>query len=225
MKLECEGLIVPRGGLRVVDGVSLEVGAGELLWLQGPNGSGKSSILLAIAGRIPSKGHLRLDGSDLRARAAWEREERLPFLAQEPELQEECLAIDNLVDSLVLGPSPWRWGTMRAARAREQAWRLVQPVADALGLSRGVLEQPTRQLSVGQRRLCGLVRALRSRPDGGARVMLLDEPLAGLRGDRIGAVVELLSERLGAGWSALVSEHVEVIGQVPGLRVKRLGGA
>lgn len=224
MSLACEGLVVMRGGHRVVAGLSLAVAPGELVWLRGPNGSGKSTVLLALAGRAPSTGEIRVGGTDARALAPWSREERMPLLAQEPELQVECLAIDNLVDTVVLGERPWRWLTTSAARARRAAWERAEPVALRLGLDRATLWQPLGRLSVGQRRLCGLLRTLRATSDGHARVLLLDEPLAGLRADRIDAVLGLLRERLAEGWCAVVSEHVPAIGEVPGTRVLALEG-
>lgn len=217
MNLQIQNLVVPRGAHRVVDGVSIEVRAGEAVWLQGANGSGKSTLLLAVAGRLPSSGGIRADGWDARTADAWEREERLPMLTQEPELQVEGMAIDNLVDTLVLGPSGWRWALVSARSARERAWAEVAEVAGQLGMARAELWRPTSELSVGQRRLCGLLRVFRRRPGG--RVLLLDEPLAGLRGDRVQEVLSLIEARLEEGWSALISEHVPAIGGLRGVRV------
>lgn len=224
MNLSCSGLVVPRGEHRVIDGLSFIVSSGELLWLKGPNGCGKSTVLLALSGRAPSHGDILLDALDTRGLTPWNREEQMPFLAQDPELQVECLAIDNLVDTLILGDRPWRWLTTSAVRARAKAWDAVEPLAAPLGIERAVLWQPLARLSVGQRRLCGLLRVLRPRPDGRPRVLLLDEPLSGLRRDRIEAVLTLVRQRLADGWSAIVSEHVEAIAEVPAIRTLALQG-
>ena len=86
-----------------------------------------------------------------------------------------------------------------------------------------VARRPARELSLGQRRMLSLLRAMRPRPDGSPRLMLMDEPLAGLRGDKVEQVLRLVRARLESGWGLIVSEHVEAIAELPGLREFRMG--
>jgi ABC-type lipoprotein export system ATPase subunit len=159
------------GALRVLDGVSLEVGRGEALAIVGPSGSGKST-LLQIIGTLdrPSSGEVVLDGQDLgqldEAALAEVRNRRIGFVFQAHYLLPQCTVLENvLVPSLVCKD--------RAVRleAASRAERLLERV----GLGERLSHRPG-QLSGGERQRAAVVRALINQP----QLLLADEPTGSL---------------------------------------------
>lgn len=206
--IQATGLSCRLAGTPLFVDLNFTLGAGEVVLLRGRNGSGKSTFLKALTGRQPfDQGQVLLGGRDLHVLSEAEREVIAPVVDQQPVLDWDVPAIENLVDRLTMGPGLWRWfcGSRRAARRR--AWMESQSTLDRFGLS-SVMHRPTRELSLGRRRLLMLARALRRRPDGLPRALLLDEPLAGLQQERIGVVLDALRERLSEGWGVVIAEHV-----------------
>jgi molybdate transport system ATP-binding protein len=143
--------------------VRLEAEA-EALGLVGPSGSGKSTLLDAVAGIEPGA-RVRLDGEDLSALPLHRR--RIGHVAQDPLLFPHLSVQENLAYSPSAGPPA--------------------AVARALGIE-PLLERMPRHLSGGERRRAALARAVVSRP----RVLLLDEPFAGLDEPRRREALSLL---------------------------------
>jgi ABC-type branched-subunit amino acid transport system ATPase component len=188
-----EDLVVAFGGLRAVDDVSLRAGPGDIVGLIGANGSGKTTLLDAVTGLVaPRAGSVRIDGEDI---VDYLPEQRMG-LGMVRSFQ-DCRLFPELSveDTLLLGEdarapigvlattlgAPW-------ARRRERQKRAaVDAVIDAFGLGR-FRRHPTAQLSTGTRRVVDLASVVLARP----RVLLLDEPTAGIAQREAEAFVPLL---------------------------------
>ncbi|WP_062464293.1 ABC transporter ATP-binding protein [Demequina soli] len=165
---------------------SLEVAPGRTLVLLGPNGSGKSTALEAVAGIVPGAA-VTLDGAAA-PRAA--RDRRIGLLSQDDALFPAMSVRDNVA----FGPRSR--GVARAeARAEADAWLA------RVGLS-GLGDRRPRELSGGQARRVAIARALAARP----RVLLLDEPFAGLDVGAASTVRGLVAGLL-SGVTAIVTTH------------------
>jgi ABC-type branched-subunit amino acid transport system ATPase component len=191
--LEVEDLVVAFGGLRAVDGVSLTAEPGSIVGLIGPNGSGKTTTLDAISGNVrPQSGSVRVDG-----------EQMVDFLPEErmtvgmvrsfqdcrlfPELSvEDVLLICEdarrpvgVVSSTLQMP----WARRSERRKREAVGRVIE----SFGLSR-FRHHRTAELSTGTRRVVDLASIVLAGP----RLLLLDEPTAGIAQREAEAFVPLL---------------------------------
>lgn len=190
------------GSLAAVDRVDLRVGPGERHALIGPNGAGKTTLLNLIGGatRVDA-GRIRFAGRDI-TRFGSARRARLGIgrIHQRPAVWASLSALENVLVAgwhaagglgAVLGP----------ARTRR---RLREPAAaqlDQVGLA-GVANRPAGHLSHGQRRQLEIAMALAGRP----RLLLLDEPAAGLSAAEVHRLVELLAE-LPRSVAVLLVEH------------------
>ncbi len=187
--LEVRDLVVHYGKRAAVDGVSLDVGRGEIVALLGPNGAGKSTSLLAMAGAVaPSGGVIRIAGADLAADPLRARA-RVGLADQPPSLYEFFTVAEHLA---FIAESR---GTADAAAQT----RLL----DALGVG-GIAGRMCRELSFGMRQRVGLAAAL----VGDVNVVLLDETLNGLDPRAARAAREVLKEAAGRGVAVLMSTHL-----------------
>jgi branched-chain amino acid transport system ATP-binding protein len=170
------GLAKEFGGLRAVDGVSLEVAAGERRVLIGPNGAGKTTLFHCVTGTLrPSAGAVALFGRDItRLPEPVRTALGLSRTFQISNVFADLAAIENMILAL-LGTDRRKWVMHRAVAGFGE----VRARAIA-GLARVGLEHraatPARRLSYGERRQLELALALNANP----RVLLLDEPCAGL---------------------------------------------
>jgi putative ABC transport system ATP-binding protein len=169
--------------IRAVDGVSVTVGAGELVALYGPSGSGKSTLLMIAAGITPpDDGSVLFDGRDLaslsRAEAARHRRTQLGFVFQSFRLTPGLTAIDNAALKLVAG-----------GVTRREARRRAAPLLDRLGIAARAAQR-VDALSRGERQRVAIARALANQP----RLLLADEPTGSLDSRTGGEVLALLSE-------------------------------
>jgi len=180
----------PGANRSALNGVDLEVGAGETVALVGPSGSGKTSLLRAINGLVPiASGSILVDGvaiEKLRGRALRKMRTRLAMIAQHHDLVDR-LAVHQNVMAGALG----RWSTAHALRY------LAWPREEELDEARAALERvsipeklraKTSALSGGERQRVAIARALVQAPEA----VLADEPIASLD-PRLGAqIIELL---------------------------------
>jgi ABC-type branched-subunit amino acid transport system ATPase component/ABC-type branched-subunit amino acid transport system permease subunit len=173
--LRTEGITVSYGGLRAVDGVSIEVRAGEIVGLIGPNGAGKTSFIDAITGFAPCRGDVYLKGEKVSTLTAYRRARRgLVRSWQSGELFSDLSVRSNVRVADDVGRDIRRLfkDMVRPSSGPSNA------VTDAMGLMslNDVSERKPSDLSLGRQKTLGVARALALRPS----VLLLDEPAAGL---------------------------------------------
>lgn len=212
MKLvETHGLKCMLGHEPLFEDLDFEIGPGQVVHLQGNNGSGKSTFIRSLIGKqAVNEGTIRLGGQPMESLSPAERELIAPLVDQSPLLNWDVTAVDNLIDSVSVGPNLLSWFFTSRRTVRKRVLDEYGDLVEKFGLA-SVIHRPARELSIGQRRLLTLLRALRSQPDGSPRVLLLDEPLAGLRADRVKTVLNELQRRLDDGWAIIVAEHVHEI--------------
>lgn len=151
------------GTIAAVDGVDLEIAAGEIFCLLGPSGCGKTSLLRCIGGfERPDAGRIWLDGVDVTAKPAWHRPVNTVF--QNYALFPHLDVAANVAFGLETLPMDKH---ARAARVEEML---------ALVRLEGFAARKPAQLSGGQRQRVAIARALARHP----KVLLLDEPLSAL---------------------------------------------
>ena len=156
-QLRVTGLGASLGGRSVLEGVDLEVEAGELVGLIGPNGAGKTTLIRSILGLIPSSGSVETDGA----------------IGYVPQRHEFAWDFPISVRDAVLQAVTVRRGLL--GRARTPHFRAVEEALSLVGM-RDLAKRPIGELSGGQRQRVLVARALAIRP----AVLLLDEPFTGL---------------------------------------------
>jgi ABC-2 type transport system ATP-binding protein len=175
------------GGVRALDGVTLEVAAGEVVGLLGPNGAGKTTLIRTLIDLIrPTSGSASILGHDVR-RDRVEVHRHLGYLAGDLNLPQR-LTGRQVLASL---------GRLRGG--------LPAGAIDTLGRRLEVdLDRPIRALSKGNRQKVGLIQAFMHDPP----VLVVDEPTTGL--DPLAQEVfrALVQERAAAGATVLLSSHV-----------------
>jgi len=183
-ELEVTNLVLKFGGLTVLNGVSLSVGAGELFALIGPNGAGKTSVFNCISGIYrPSSGAIRLQGRDILGKSpSTIARGGLARTFQHGELFSDMSVIDNL-----LAGRHARFRTnplaemlfLPSVRREEVAHReAVEKIIEFVELE-PYRHAPVSALPFGTQKLVGFARALAAEPT----FLLLDEPSAGLNRD------------------------------------------
>jgi branched-chain amino acid transport system ATP-binding protein len=206
--LEVAGVTKRFGAHRAVDDVSFRIQAGTITGLIGPNGAGKTTMFNLIAGALrPTAGRItlgdaRLDGARphrvLRAGVARTFQIPRPFAAM------------TVLENVMLGARDqpgerfWvNWLAPRAVAAGERAVReRARELIDFVGLGE-VIGAAARTLSGGQRKLLEMARALMTAP----RVLLLDEPAAGVNLALVDAIADRIVALHRSGVTILLIEH------------------
>ena len=208
MLLSVEGVSRAFGGVRAVEGATFTVGAGEVHGLIGPNGAGKTTLLNLVSGLLrPTAGRILIGG----ARADGLAPHRVAALGvtrtfQNIRLFPHLTALENvLVGEHLRRDAPlWRRMLFLPAAAREE--RGAQARALAL-LAQVRLEDRAQEkagtLSYGEQRRVEIARALGAEP----RVLLLDEPTAGMNPAEVDSVASLIRAVARLGHSVLLVEH------------------
>jgi ABC-type branched-subunit amino acid transport system ATPase component/ABC-type branched-subunit amino acid transport system permease subunit len=196
------------GGVRAVDGVSFSVRRGTLTGLIGPNGAGKSTLLAMLAGTLPaSSGRVRYQGQDVTRLPAYRRA-RLG-LVRTFQLASEFKRL-TVMENLLSAVPGNRGDSFRGALAGRRHWRVDE--AAAIGRAQALLAQfgldgyantYAGDLSGGQRRLVEIMRALMAEP----RVLLLDEPMAGVHPNLARRIGNELTALCAGGLTVLMVEH------------------
>jgi lipopolysaccharide export system ATP-binding protein len=178
----------------VVKDFGLTLDAGEVVGLLGPNGAGKTTCFYMIVGLIPADaGEILLDGTDLAAQPMHGRARLgVGYLPQEASIFRKLTVAQNILAILELRPD-----LDRKARERELANLMdelqVGHVADSLGAA----------LSGGERRRVEIARALAGKP----RMMLLDEPFAGVDPISVGEIQKIVRHLKARGIGVLITDH------------------
>ncbi len=182
-------LTIQYGSRVAVDGLDLELHAGEIALLLGPNGAGKSTTLSAMAGAVlPSRGSIEVDGQDL-ATAPRSARAKVGFADQPPALYEFFTVEEHV-------------GFIAEARGADPKAAVTQVLAD-LSLSK-IAGRPCRELSFGMRQRVGLAAAL----VGPVKLVLLDETLNGLDPHASRAARSTLRAAADKGAAILMSTHL-----------------
>ena len=206
--LQVDGLGVRYGNLVALDEVSWSVRAGELLGIIGPNGAGKSSCYDAVTAMVSRAGKVHLRGEDVSEVPA----HRLPARGLKRAFQqnaffhdltviENMLAVMNddhgsgLLSSIL---TPWA-----AARRRDQASRLAVTTLERFGIGSEYHDRLPTAVPYGTQRMLSVALAFGT----GAKVLLLDEPGAGLGGDDMERLIQLLLSLKREGLALVVIEH------------------
>ncbi|MEU4511472.1 ABC transporter ATP-binding protein [Nonomuraea wenchangensis] len=201
--LELSGIAVRFGGNEVLKGVDLSVGPG-FTGLIGPNGAGKTTVFNVVTGYVrPTGGTVTIGGERIPAgRPAAVARKGVRRTFQTPRLVAELSVEANVLVGLDAGASTLAdyLGLSRAAR---EARARVRELLEAFGLAERAAE-PVGNLPLGSQKIVEVARALAPRP----RVVLLDEPAAGLSAADVTSMVEPLS-RIGEReeLSILIIEH------------------
>lgn len=214
------------GGLQAVRSATFSVHAGSITGLIGPNGAGKSTTFDMIAGRArPDSGFVRFDGhyvtgqgSDRIANRGLVRTFQIPRVFGRLTVWENLLFAgrDQPGEGFWRGLAQGRRLTTRAAAVEEKAGRILE-----LLTIEGMANSRADSLSGGQRKLLELGRALMADP----KMVLLDEPTAGVAPALTGQIVELIRSMAHSGVTVLIVEHdIDLIMQlVDHLVVMHLG--
>jgi branched-chain amino acid transport system ATP-binding protein len=187
--LQLSGLRKSFGGLPATDDVSLDVMAGERRLIIGPNGAGKTTLFNLITGDLrPDAGAIRLFGDDVSRLKTHERAHR--GLARTYQII-TLFATDSLEHNVVLsllGMSAVRWKSFSPLAAQADLHAEARRILGLVGLAERAA-RPIREVSYGEKRRVEIAMALAQQP----RLLLLDEPLAGLSREERSAVKALIS--------------------------------
>ncbi|WAM00086.1 amino acid ABC transporter ATP-binding protein [Streptomyces sp. Je 1-369] len=193
------------GSLRVLKGVDLHVGRGEVTVVIGPSGSGKSTLLRTInhlekvdAGRITVDGALigyRRSGDklyELPERDVLKQRTRIGFVFQNFNLFPHLTVVENIVEAPVSA----------LKRPRPSAERAARELLERVGLADKARAYP-RQLSGGQQQRVAIARALALEP----RLLLFDEPTSALDPELVGEVLDVIKDLARQGTTMIVVTH------------------
>jgi len=206
--LETQSLTKSFGALRAVNDVSLSIEAGSLHSIIGPNGAGKTTLFNLLTGTFPpTSGRILLDGRDITGTPA----ARVAHLGLARSYQRTTVfpafsLLDNVwVAAFATGKS-WRGLIWRkTGRFPEVGERARQALADVGLLAKADI--PAREISHGEQRQLELAIALAAAP----RVLLLDEPAAGLSPDETRKMVSLVRTLKGRYTIVLIEHKIDII--------------
>lgn len=193
--LALNGVGVTLGRQRVLEAISLRVGAGEIVALLGPNGAGKTSLLRAALGLLACEGEVDLAGADPRGLSARQRALRVAYLPQRPQTIWP-ISVEALValGRFAHGAAPDRLGE------RDQA--AVDAALEACALQQ-LRRRRMDRISGGEKARAHLARALAQ----GAPLLVLDEPTASLDPGQTLGIADILRRHATGGGAVLFATH------------------
>jgi branched-chain amino acid transport system ATP-binding protein len=196
--LRAEGLVSGYGRIRILDGVSLSLSAGEVVAVIGHNGMGKTTLLRTLLGQLTARaGSIRLGGRDITREATAVRSRLgLGYVPQGRQIFADLSVMENL-----------RIG--EAARAGPSD---IPAILERFAPLSALLTRPGRALSGGEQQLLALARCLVGRP----RVVLLDEPSEGIQPSIVDQIAEHLYELSAKQRLAilLVEQDLRLVGRI-----------
>jgi len=205
--LQVQGLVKRFGGLVATDHAQLTVRTGEIHALIGPNGAGKTTLIQQLSGALaPDAGQIVFDGADITPLSMHERVHRgLARSYQITSIFPRLPVLDNLALALQARQvSSLRF--WRAARTEAQRYAQATTVAERVGLGEQ-LQQLAGALSHGQQRQLEVGIALAT----GAKLLLLDEPMAGMGAEESERMVALLQSLRGECTLLLVEHDMDAV--------------
>jgi branched-chain amino acid transport system ATP-binding protein len=205
--LHVDNLVKRFGGLAATDHATLQVNAGEIHALIGPNGAGKTTLIHQISGALaPDEGRVVFDGEDLTHTAMHQRA-RLGLVRsyQITSVFTRLTVQDNLGLAIQAGEGS-SFKFWQAARSEQARYARAAEVAERVGLQ-AQLMQPAGALSHGEQRQLEVGLALATSP----KLMLLDEPMAGMGPDESERMVQLLQSLRGHTTLLLVEHDMDAV--------------
>jgi branched-chain amino acid transport system ATP-binding protein len=201
--LRISGLGFAAGGVNVLSDIDLTVAEGEFVGIIGPNGAGKTTLFNLLSGLLrPSAGSMRLAGRDIGGLSAADRARLGMGRTFQTSLLFGALpAVENVrLAAQARSGGGTRW--WRRPRHKDESARLAEEAIDAVGLG-SVATRPAGALSHGDKRKLELAILIA----GGARVLLLDEPMAGVNSEDVAGLGELIRGLHEQGRTVLMVEH------------------
>ncbi len=193
--LEAESVVKRFGGAVAVDGVSVQVRAGEIYGIVGENGAGKSTLMRMLAGILtPTEGVVKVDGQPLEGGAKGALEAGIALVHQELSLVPEMTTAENIM----LGAFPTRAGFTSSTELRKVAADALEEIGVSVDL-----DERVARLSVALRQFVEIARAVARKP----RVLILDEPTATLTPAETEYLLAMLQRLAGRGLSVLYISH------------------
>ena len=191
--LEVRGLHAWYDRSHVVQDISFEVGAGEIVTLMGRNGAGKTSTLRAIMGLVAKRsGSVMFDGREMLAQPAHTRYHAgLAYVPEERRIVAGLTVRENLQLGLVAGPD------------RAEAAARIDEIATTFPRLKERLDQDGTSLSGGEQQMLAIARAMMARP----RMILLDEPSEGIMPLLVDEMFALFERMKRAGTTILLVEQ------------------
>jgi lipopolysaccharide export system ATP-binding protein len=192
--LATDGIGKTYRGRRVVNGVSVQVGQGEVVGLLGPNGAGKTTSFYAIVGLIPpDTGRVLIDEEDITDVPMYlrARDYGISYLPQEPSVFRKLTVEENILAVLEAQPISWH-------ERREKMEELIEE----LGLEH-IRKNRGWALSGGERRRVEIARALCINP----KFILLDEPFSGIDPIAVLDLQKIIFDLKAAGIGLLITDH------------------
>jgi ABC-type polar amino acid transport system ATPase subunit len=211
--LRLDDVYLRRGARQILQGVSFEIGQGELAAVMGPSGSGKTTILRAIAGLEPFQGgrveveDVSLDAGTADTATLRRLRRKIGVVFQFHCLFEHVSALENIC----LAP------VHAHGVRRDEAERRAHELLEAFGVDHRAGALP-RELSGGEAQRVAIARALAVNP----RVLLMDEPTASLDPERRAELGDLLRDLVGQGRTLVIVTHDEDFASTFATRVLRL---
>ena len=180
-------------GKKIVSKVSIEIHESDIFGLLGPNGAGKTTTFYIIAGLMnPDDGEIKLSNQDISKLPMHKRSKLgIKYLPQEPSVFQNLTVYENLLGLAEL-----------SFKNNKDITDFVNSSIEEFGLS-DITQLKGRQLSGGQRRKVEIARTLAAKP----KIILLDEPFAGIDPIAIEDIKKVLKKLSGKGIGILITDH------------------
>ena len=181
------------GHSHVLQGVSLEVNAGEIVTLVGRNGAGKTTTLRTVMGLVTKRsGNVIFDGADMLNEPAFRRYHRgLAYVPEERRIVPGLSVLENLQLGLI------------ASSQRHRESEIIERIAQTFPRLKQRLDQPGETLSGGEQQMLAIARAMMAEP----KMILLDEPSEGIMPILVDEMFKLFEDMKTAGTTILLVEQ------------------
>jgi lipopolysaccharide export system ATP-binding protein len=199
--LETRGLVKFYGRRKVVDGVSFEVSAGEVVGLLGPNGAGKTTSFRMTTGQItPYAGAVTFNGQDVTRLPMYQRARLgMGYLSQETSVFRKLTVEQNILAILEIMPQS---RSLRRPLTSKERWDRTNTVIEQFGLNK-VRKNGAARLSGGEKRRLEIARCLVCEP----LLILLDEPFTGIDPITIAEIRQIVKDLKNQGIGVLLTDH------------------
>jgi branched-chain amino acid transport system ATP-binding protein len=196
--LQIRGVSKHFGGFAALSEVSLEVAPGERFGLIGPNGSGKTTLINCVSGALRNEaGSIVFDGAEISRLPAYQRTRRgIARSFQIPRPFRSMSVLENLV-------VPLEYVAHRRTLHTADTWDEAMAILRQMGMAEKA-DSPSNLLSQVELRKLELARAMAARP----RLLISDEAMAGLAGNEVDEVLEILFKLNETGISIIMIEHI-----------------